>query len=748
MPTPPVLSQRLLPWLTALGYTRQSSALHVRGADVPVTHPFASEIGVLLDPKRVIRAAAVFDVNRIPTVIFLTRGDDVPLSSNTLDAIRQRVWNQNLVRVIVDLHPDRATVYPTTRLPSSSQRLPLAEARTDGRFSAFEVSSGNLARRLPNWFAPPNRVDHELIRNLTTTAAQLAKRGFLPELPSVTRRQRAELLLQQIIFICYLEHRGVLGATYRKRRQTDLLHDLIEHRNASGLSHLIDCLRRDFNGDFLADDRHDPWTALTDVGYGLLHGFLGRTDMNTGQGHLWNYDFSLIPVELLSGLYESFIATRDQARNGAYYTPRQLALLTVEQAFASSTDPLSDTVFDCACGSGILLTTAYRRQVLLAEARQRRRLTFAERRDLLVRNIFGADIDLMACRVTAFSLYLSLLEGLDPADILEAQDRENVKLPPLAGRNLHHGTAADFFRSDHGFRTRRFSLLISNPPWVEPSAQATTTADDWAAASQVPYVRRQLAGAFVLRALDFLGDEGRLCMILPISQFLAPSSARFVSWLFDHLQPLTLVNFGDFQDLLFPNTAHTCHVFTGRLRVKATQPLIHFAETFRYCTPKADVSLSYGHPTIQSADVHDLQTRSVSEDPQLLVNFMWGDNHDLSIWTRFQTLGSLGDLWNARAGRPGWVCRKGVHFKDVHRDGVSVGRLRDLPYVDASVLRAGRPVLGPIGAPGMAGGPGDGRKSRRQAVPGFCGPTSAVSGRILQGGLLDTFCVLRQGCCL
>ena len=127
------------------------------------------------------------------------------------------------------------------------------------------------------------------------------------------------------------------------------------------------------------------------------------------------------------------------------------------------------------------ITTAYRRLIALSEAREGRQLRFSERADMLKRRIFGGDINFVACRVTAFSLYLSLLEGLDPADILEAQEREGTKLPSLNGTNLAHGEeGADFFREEHVFVGRRFSLVISNPPWAEPEGTSWTSADTWA----------------------------------------------------------------------------------------------------------------------------------------------------------------------------------------------------------------------------------------------------------------------------
>ena len=123
-----------------------------------------------------------------------------------------------------------------------------------------------------------------------------------------------------------------------------------------------------------------------------------------------------------------------------------------------------------------------------------------ERIALLRKHVFGADINLMACRVTAFSLYLSLLEGLDPADIMEAQERENVTLPTLDGTNLRHGETADFFAPNHGFHGKRFDLIISNPPWKEPPAGSVTSADTWVKSVGMPFVRRQIAGAYAIRA--------------------------------------------------------------------------------------------------------------------------------------------------------------------------------------------------------------------------------------------------------
>jgi hypothetical protein len=680
-------------WLEKLGYAAEPAVLHRRGEPIAESHPYALEIKALLKPDGAVRAQAVFDVEGVPTVVFV--GDDnEPLSNQALDDTRKRIWNQNLATVVIEVMGDEAMALPARKLRKAGERLFLNQARPDGPFSALDVTSANITKRMPNWFDVKARVDRKLLANLSTAVSKLSKDGFPGIADENTRRRLAELLMGQVLFISYLEHREIVGVTYRQRRGVDQLHDLVAAGNRDGMQKLIDCLRSDFNGDFLGDDRHDPWIALTDDRFDLLNQFLSRTDLRTGQGDFWNYDFSYIPVELLSGLYESLISAEQQAKEGAYYTPRNLAMLTVDQALVNSLDPLSETIFDGACGSGILLTTAYRRLIAFSEAREGRQLTFSERAELLTRRIFGADINLMACRVTAFSLYLSLLEGLDPADIMEAQEREDARLPSLNGTNLIHGEqAADFFRREHAFSGRRFSLIISNPPWAEPEGESRTSADDWAEQAGAPFVRRQIAGAYALRAVDFLTEGGRACLILPIGQFLGPSSADFVAHLLEQFRPLRLINFGDLQGLLFPTAENTCHVFLGARRPQSLPGRIPFDETFEYCVPKADLSLALGRLTMQSADKHRLQTRSVAEDPQLLVTMMWGDSNDLSIWTRLTARGIFADFWRGPREFRRWVYRKGIHLKDKSREAVSADPLRDRPFVPIAALSAGSPVL-------------------------------------------------------
>ncbi len=679
-------------WLQRLGYFEEPSVLHQHGHSIPETHPYALEIHSLLRPQGAVRARAVFDVEGVPTVVFVGP-DEAPLSPSELDQIRQKVWNQNLAAVVIELSETLAKAYPAIRLNNSEEQLLFQHARPDGPFSALDIASANLATRLPKWFDINQRVDRRLLTNLSVTVRKLTRFGFRDIDDDDMQHRYAELLMGQVLFVSYLEHRNIVGLTYRKRRTVGTLHDLISSADHSGISRLIQNLRQDFNGDFLGEDSLNPWCLLSEIGYTLIDDFLSHTDMETGQGSFWNYDFSYIPVELLSGLYESLLSSDEKSKNSAYYTPRHLAMLAVDQAFEGLQDPCSKTIFDGACGSGILLTTAFRRLIALVQARKHRILGLRDRIEVLKKRIFGADVNRMACRVTAFSLYLSLLEGLDPADIIDAQEREDIKLPSLDGTNLRHGNSGDFFNINHGFSDRKFDIIVSNPPWKEPSAESETSADQWANNTNIPPVRRQIAGAYAIRSLEFLADTGRLCLILPISLILAPSSRQFVGYFLGRVQPKRLINFGDLQGLLFPTSSNTCHLFVGSVRTTLAARSNPLNETFDYCVPKADISLTYGRLTMQSADRHQVQTLSVVEDPQMLTTLMWGDSSDLALWTRLTTFGVFGDFWAGPRSSRRWISRKGVHLKDRSRPAVSSKLLRNKWFIDIETLSRHSPLL-------------------------------------------------------
>ncbi len=115
-------------WLDRLGYSAEPALLHRRGEDIPDAHPYALEIKTLLKPEGAIRARAVFEVEGVPTVVFVSE-DDAPLSTAALDEARKKIWNQNLATVVIEV----VSCFTTSRTPwLSSPKMASMALRASG----------------------------------------------------------------------------------------------------------------------------------------------------------------------------------------------------------------------------------------------------------------------------------------------------------------------------------------------------------------------------------------------------------------------------------------------------------------------------------------------------------------------------------------------------------------------------------------------------------------------------------------
>lgn len=669
-------------WLDAWGYSEASGSLHVRAESVPGDHPYRTEIGSLLDPRGVIRAKAVFDVEGVPTICFLEGDTSVKDDRELMRSVRERAWNQNLVSIVLVVDDTHALAAPTSLPDASFEQIEFQQARPFGEFSRADIQSGEVFARHASWFAPENRVDRQLLSNLQVIVDALIKEGL--------HKSGAQLLMAQVMFVAYLEHRGIVGDEYRRQRKVGSLFELAERADRSGVIALMASIKKDFNGDLLEPDGgRQVWRNFTDVGFQRLNEFLAHVDMASGQKSFWRYDFRFIPVELISGIYESFLA-EDKRDVGAYYTPRHLATLAVDQAFAGSADILNERVLDGACGSGILLTTAYRRMLAYGEAKTGKQWTFEQRVQLLEKNIFGSDINESACRVTAFSLYLCVLENLQPADLLKLTAQGKSQLPTLDGHNIIRGKKGDFFSEANPLVKRgNFTLLISNPPWLEPEGKQELSSDEWAGKKGFKIPRRQVCLTYMLRALDAVDPvHGRFCFILPVSSLGAQTSQPFVQQWLGCCELDTVINFGDLRKLLFENAKQPTLVVVAkprRARAEVPSP-----ETFEYWTPKADVSLAFGRLTLHGTDRHTIQTSVLAHDNSVLTTLYWGTPQDQATIVGLELSGQIGDLID----EPGWQISKGFHLKDsLVQEPVSVEAIASSPYLDAKKFALHGPLL-------------------------------------------------------
>lgn len=508
----------------------------------------------------------------------------------TVEEKRKRhrfVWNQGLVPLLIFLTPKSVEVHSAVKKPEKDN-----SQLFDDRLSTVVESLDNVAQTLEaaklvrsietgqffqgenaRFFPANETVDRCLVQNLIYTTRSLKATGW--------QLTQAHALLGRALFVSFLHERGFIKAHYYPKGTTSLL-DILRRPTVEETKHLLyreffPRLKREFNGTMFDDALSKEERDVRKVHLDILKDFLSGSDMESGQMTLdfWAYDFSTIPVETISAIYEEFMkdANLNKRRSeGAYYTPRHLAETALHIALENhQNDSVGWRVLDPACGSGIFLVAIFN---MLAEQWQRenpnrRKQTKAqELLNILQKQIRGVDVNPDACRITAFSLYLALFEKLRPIDVDEFKEtvRYEYFLPPLfcderslgADREIQVIRCGDFLQDDLNLE-HDFDILIGNPPWDSRGD-------------------KQIALHFAKRSAEFLRDGGIGCLLLPSTILVNRYGTLDGPW-FRAVCVEKIVQLADFRFVLFEAT-HPCFLIRF---TKTTPPLGH---SVLYETPK------------------------------------------------------------------------------------------------------------------------------------------------------------------
>ena len=176
----------------------------------------------------------------------------------------------------------------------------------------------------------------------------------------------ANALLGKIIFFRYLIDRHVrLNYQEKELWSNDDLCNCLSNRNEfiAFIRH-IENKDTGFNGDMFRISESDFCTIGQDA-LDILIRLLQSEEISTGQQSLFDmYDFSILPIEFISNMYEKFIGKENQEDEGAYYTPTFLVDYIVSETIGKKLNESNDyncKVLDPACGSGIFLVESLRK---------------------------------------------------------------------------------------------------------------------------------------------------------------------------------------------------------------------------------------------------------------------------------------------------------------------------------------------------------------------------------------------------
>ena len=451
----------------------------------------------------------------------------------------------------------------------------------------------------------------------------------------------AQGLIGRSIFTQYLIDREIVT---RKRLERDYGHSNLAGilRDRRATKRLFDWLRQTFNGDmFPSEDAPLPDTCHLEQ----VADFLDAVDPATGQLSLFPYQFDVIPVELISSVYEQFAQPTQssgktafenqpgRASKGAgsetdvFYTRLSLVSLVLDETMDGLTG--NETVLDLSCGSGVFLVEALRRLVALrsgAVAPTRKTI-----RTTLHQQICGVDISEAAVRIAAFSLYLAALE-LDP----NPRPPHALKFKPLIGKTL---IASDAWRIDqtscrHTALTeqgelRKFDVIVGNPPWSYPGKKVRAERRH---ANKTNEIRspRGVSLDFVNQARKFASNETRFGLVLSAVPFFSQSQTGLaVSYeLIERLSPVTLVNLSHHSNWLFPRGNLPAVVLIAK-RQQANQFDITAVQV--PWSPSGARTQTF---EIARDDVTTLSLSDWQEKPELLKATFFGSQRDLALLDR------------------------------------------------------------------------------------------------------------------
>lgn len=489
--------------------------------------------------ERKIEPDAIFVFDNKPMILFFE-------NSKNKSELHEAIWNFNECPIAIFIDNGSVEIFNGFAIDENTKLLrSLGNENKLNDFSYFELVTGRTWEQNQKEFTFSNRVDYKLLKNIEATQIELTNFNI--------DRNIANALLGKVIFVRYLIDRKVklnFEGESRSWSNDNFVELLADSKKTKAFFNYLQDKERGFNGDlFPISENHFDEIPLSV--FQLLQRLLSSDDIVSGQKSLFDlYDFSILPIEFISNVYEKFIGKANQSDNGAFYTPTFLVdyilTKTVDQKLNGQDIEYNCKVLDPACGSGIFLVEALRKIIDKYKEINKTDVNSPEFKETLkqlaINNIFGVDEDSSAIQVAIFSIYLTLLDYLEPAEI------ENFQFPKLLGTNFF---IADFFDKTNEFNQRfesvSFDFILGNPPWMRGKGEKqkplflqyieqrrkTEKQKDF---PECTIGNKEIAQAFLIRSSDFSNENTKCALIVTSKVLYNLKSADFRKYFLHNFQ--------------------------------------------------------------------------------------------------------------------------------------------------------------------------------------------------------------------
>lgn len=473
---------------------------------------------------------AIFCLQNEPLILFFNLENSNNVDED-ISKIHRQAWNFDKAPVVVISTSSDIIFYNAFDFDTNEHKLSvLTNNKQDFQNFAYEnLYSGSLFDKYKNKFVEKNRVNNLLFQHIKDYRAQLISEGLNSTL--------ANSLLARVIFLKYLQDREIIVANEN--------HNIIKEsfENKTRLYNLFKKLKEKFNGD-LFDIELEEENIISDDNIVTIRNFANSTSIY-GQMRLLPFDFSIIPIELVSSIYETFLNAK-QAEIKAYYTPTFLVdymINTTITPFLNDRDKTDSNckVLDPACGSGIFLIEALRKIINKEEQiNDNKKITPERLRELVENNIFGIDKDESAINIAIFSLYITLLDYQDPRSLLD------FTFPHLKNKNFF---VDDFFNTTGMFNKtlKDINVILSNPPY----GSIKDKHQQWAKNNSISISDNQIAQSFLARIKDFSTDSTNVSMVVTSKILYNANAVEFRKYFLSNFYIKNILELSSVRRLIF-----------------------------------------------------------------------------------------------------------------------------------------------------------------------------------------------------
>lgn len=486
-------------------------------------------------------------------------------------------------------HPVESTDTRTMSLMKSFHYKGYADSAEEllnmlGRDSVYSGAFDEL------WSCVEDKVEHQsvdvmFLRQINEWRLLLDKQilEVMPGLEIVHLGDIVQSYINKILFLRVCEDRNI--ETYQRLLQIadhESYKELVrkfreaDHKYNSGLfaSLLSDKIIEDVSSSF--------WTIIHQLYYPESH-----------------YSYAVLSSDILGRIYEIFLSQRlalvdseltlvDKPENidrDIVTTPnfviREILRQTVEKDIPTmnAAQIFSLKCADIACGSGAFLMELYQllcdyivdyykkhdASRLIHTGYNTYKLHFEDKRNILVKCIYGVDKDFNAVEACKFGLLLKLLEGEDCTTV----ESFNPILPSL-DNNVFYGNSLlapsdikDELTEDinpFDFNGRHFDYILGNPPYMKTEDIKNIIPMEYA-----PYILKYKSAykqfdkyfIFIERAISLLKDGGKLGYIVPNKFMKVGSATRLREIIAKGRHLKALVSFGANQ-VFADKSTYTC----------------------------------------------------------------------------------------------------------------------------------------------------------------------------------------------